>query len=153
MADEEVNEMDWKKEAADILRKYGHLRFSLDNIKERIRLLDKTLTQLSKTDLSERIWYQGKDTSVSDVRLSLLVSKAELKKVYDRTLKQVRQMEKVVEGLDENELKTLTRFYIEPTEGGVEQLMEELGCEKSKLYRIKDKALVSFVKGLYDIKE
>ena len=145
--------MDWKKEAAGILRKYGHLRFSLDNIKERIRLLEKTLTQLSKTDLSERIWYQGKDTSVGDVRLSLLVSKAELKKVYDRTLKQVRQMEKVVEGLDESELKTLTRFYIEPTEGGVEQLMEELGCEKSKLYRIKDKALVSFVKGLYDIKE
>ena len=53
--------------------------------------------------------------------------------------------------LDEREQKILNSFYIHRMPGYIDKLTEELFCEKSTIYRIKDEALYKFTIAMYGV--
>ena len=58
-------------------------------------------------------------------------------------------MEKALDALTAEERLVLERFYINPHKGSVDRLCEELGVERTAVYKRKDAARERFTKLLY----
>lgn len=142
--------MDWKKAAAEDLRRYKAQKESLDNIQERIAILEEQFTGVKGATL-DKVPSRGGGSNYEDKMINNIVERERLKLTYVVCSKLVRLIEKGLEGLSEKERRVLELFFISPARGNVERLMEELGYEKAQIYRIREDALYKFTIKMYGL--
>ena len=139
--------MNWKAEAVRDLKSYPQRKKSVDNIKERIKILDEQLTSLKGISSDEPV--MGGFSRQEERWLDNISERERLNFSLKIVQNLVDLTEKGLSVLDSRELEILKGFYIEQRQNRVEGLCHELHFEKSRLYQIKDEAIRKFTIAMY----
>ena len=119
-----------KEEAISRLRSYIPLGNAELNLRDQIIAMDK----YNSTDEERK-----SDPELEDMRGRMRICNARR-----------RSIERSLEALDTEERKVLDGFFIHPAkEGSAEDLMEELGMEKTQVYRLRTRALKKFAQNMF----
>lgn len=144
--------MDWKKAAADDLRRYPALIAAVENITDRQETLNNRLYSARTGTLSAAPTHGG-GSRYEDAILNATVEKDRLAYNKNDVKRELRRIERGLDVLSDDERRVLERFYIRRTKGFIDDLCVEFYCEKSEIYRRKDEALKRFTLALYGIIE
>ncbi|MBS6272606.1 MAG: hypothetical protein KH543_13765, partial [Clostridiaceae bacterium] len=149
---QEVEKLNWKKEAENDLRCYMKRKASLNNLRDQILTL--RLEQESiKACTADSEPVKGGGSKTEDRWIDNIVKTKRLSLAYSATRRIVALIEKGLDGITEVQKDFLTEFYIDRHDGHVERLMEKYHIETSQVYRIKDEALYYFTVTMYGIME
>lgn len=144
--------MNWKEEATDRLRQYDSLRQACSNIPQQLEQLHNRIYRSKSANLqpggSKGGYSRGDGALLND-----LVLQQELRGNLERSRSWVRMTEEALKILTGEERLILRRLYIYPESGSLERLCQELGVEKSSVYRRRDRALEKFTLALYGAPE
>ena len=126
--------MNWRDEAAQKLRRLDAMRHALDNLPREVdRLEQEAVGLLGSPDR--------------------LMGNLRRREVLGSQLRQTRSwvtsVERAMEVLSPEERLVLDRFYVYPRRGAADRLAEELGVERSQVYRKKDQALKLFTLAMF----
>ena len=140
--------MNWKQEAKDKLRKYDSMMMATILIPENIARLKSEYTAIksARTDGSP---ISGATSERENALINNIAERQELELALENAHAWVKMVNRALDVLSKEEQKILQRLYIYPLKGGVGQLSEELGVEKSSIYRRRDQALLKFTLALY----
>ncbi len=142
--------MDWKREAVNDLRAYSARCDALENMAERIRILnDKYKTARSAMGNTDTI--PSNSGNQSDMLVNNIAERERLKLNIKATSELVKLTRKGLDGLNEQQLEILNGFYIERYPGHIERLCEKYHLEQSRIYQLKDEALYKFTIAMYGI--
>jgi hypothetical protein len=136
----------------DDLKQYRQRKCGLVNMREKIQTLESEIRAMKGAD-TEKISVRGSAARVDDKLIDLIVERDQLKRNYIITDRNVKQVDRAMETLDEKEKKTLELFYIDRPHGHVNLVCELWGCEYAEAYRNKDDALKKLTVACYGIAE
>lgn len=139
--------MNWKAEATRDLKSYPQRKQAVDNLKERIEILEEQFVSLKGVSVGEPV--RGGLSKQEQKWLDNISERERLGFSLKIAEELIRLTEKGLEVLTGRERKVLEGFYINPQENHVDLLCEELHFEKSSLYRLKDDALRKFTIAMY----
>lgn len=144
--------MDWKREAADKLRKHEARKEAIRSIPEEIRMYEEAFNGIRSAS-ADSTPVAGGGSTREDMMLSNIVKREELKAALKQARRAVSIVDRGLATLSEEERLILDRFYIHPAKGNVERICADLGVEKASVYRRRDAALRNFTIALYGITE
>lgn len=144
--------MDWKREAADKLRKHEARKEAIRSIPEEIRMYEEAFNGIRSAS-ADSTPVAGGGSTREDMMLSNIVKREELKTALKQARRAVSIVDRGLATLTEEERLLLDRFYIHPAKGNVERVCTDLGIEKASVYRRRDAALQHFTIALYGITE
>ena len=147
----EVKILNWKKEAVNDLRTYPQRKESIENIRERIKVLEEQFTSLKGISTDTPV--MGGMSRQEEKMLDNISERERLSSSLKIAENLVKLTEKGLEVLNEREIRVIRGLYFEKSENNVERLCRQLNVEKSTLYRIKDTALAKFTRTLYGVVE
>jgi|GEM_PF-4522835 len=137
-----------KKMAIEVLKKYRYLEAAEENdAMEKNRECGKNKKIFESSRKKER---RGGDTPRDNTDVKEYAS-AEgepdfYRDVYNRIMQmRYRRAKRALEALTDKDRKILTSFYVERKNGFIFDLCDELSCERTTIYRMKDRALESFI--------
>ena len=139
--------MNWKTEAVKDLKSYPQRKESIENIKERIKILDEQFTSLRGVSTSEPV--MGGFSRLEEKMLDNISERERLGFSLKVAEALVELTEKGLETLDKKERAVLEGFYIHREDNHIDVLCEKLHFEKTRLYEIKDNALRKFTMAIY----
>ncbi len=139
--------MNWRKEAANDLRTYPERKAAIENIRERIEVLEEQFTSLKGISTDTPV--MGGMSRQEEKMLDNISEREKLSSSLKITEDLVKLTEKGLDVLDERERRVLEGFYFEKSGARIETLCEELHFEKSRLYQIRDSALRKFTIAMY----
>lgn len=139
--------MNYKDRLIPELKTLQSKREALKNIPEKIKILEMRYSALrsSRTDA------QPVSGGISRWENDLLCNIAErdaLKLDLEIVRREVALMERALQSLSETEQLVLDRAYINRRKNYIDQLCEELGYEKSQIYRIRETSLEGLARKL-----
>lgn len=144
--------MDFKREAIDKLKCYAIKKQSLQRTAEEIQRLEEEVSSL-RSALGNDMAVSGGDVSRDDGLVNNIALRSELAKAQHATQEWLNTVDAALMVLEEDELLVLSRMYMHPQKGFVEQLCEELHIEKTALYTKRNIALRRFTLALYGVTE
>lgn len=139
--------MNWKKEAVNDLRTYLQRKKAVENVRERIKILEEQFTSLK--GLSTDTPVKGGMSRQEEKMLDNISERECLAFSLKIAEELVGLTEKGLEVLEKRERQVLEGFYFEKTDNHVERLCERFHLEKTRLYEIKDGALRKFTIAMY----
>ena len=145
--------MNWKAEAVEKLRRYDAMCRARENLPLELRRLEQEYTAIG-AGMTDRIGTgNGNVRSREDWMLNNVMARQQLTWSLDQARSWTDLVERALSALSSNEQLILRRLYILPQSGALDQLCEELGMERSSVYRHRDKALSKFTLSLYGAQE
>lgn len=144
--------MNWKTEAEDKLKKYELMRLSVRSIPQEIERLELSAQSIRGAS-TDKTPVKGGGSRREEFLLNNLVLKNELKCRLRQSRIWVRTVSEALETLNPEEQLILQRLYIVPEKGAMDRLCAEFNCEKSQIYRIREKSLEKFTLALYGATE
>ena len=141
--------MNYKRDLIDELRALPHRKASIENLKERISILKMQLEAIRAASTDAEPVSGGGTNKREDAMINNLYEQMVRKNDLRVTEAQVKLLEENIAKLLPNERLVLERFYVIGEKNAVTRLMNDLGYEKSQIYRIKDKALANLARRLY----
>ena len=139
--------MNWKQETIDRLEKMEPMRQAMRSIPMELRRLDAEAENLRRSECSQtKVLTHSK---WEDRMLDNYVRRQELQWSYENTKRWLEVTQRALARLSKEQQMILKRLYVQPTAGAMEQLTEELGVERSTVYRWRDKALETFTLCMY----
>lgn len=144
--------MNWKTEATEKLRRYDAMCAANRNIPEELSRLEADACSIrsARTDATP---VKGGGNRREEALLNNIVHRQELQNRLKYTRQWLRTTNRALNALLPEEKLILSKLYIRPEMGAVEQLCSQLDMEKSNLYRKRDLALHNFTVALYGIAE
>lgn len=139
--------MNWKSEATRDLKTYPQRKESVENIKEKIRILDEQFKSLRGISAGEPV--MGGASKQEDKWLDNISERERLSFSLKIAEALVELTEKGLDVLDDRERQILEDFYMKRVENHVEKLCERFHLEKTRLYELKDCALKKFTIAMY----
>lgn len=139
--------MNWKTEAIKDLKNYPQRKKAIENLEERIEILDEQFVSIK--GISTSVPVMGGMSKQEEKWLENISERERLAFSLKIVKELVKLTEKGLGSLDERERKVIDGFYIEPFANRIEALCEELHFEKSRLYQIKDNAIRKFTIAMY----
>ena len=139
--------LNWRKEAANDLRTYPERKAAIENIRERIEVLEEQFTSLKGISTDTPV--MGGMSRQEEKMLDNISEREKLSSSLKITEDLVKLTEKGLEVLEKRERQVLEGFYFERSENNVERLCEKFHLEKTRLYEIKDIALRKFTIAMY----
>ena len=138
--------MNWKEEAAQRLMDYKPMRTSVTSLRRELKRLEMEATALR----SGTVQMGGRGGgSREDRQLNNLIRRQELDAALEHAVLWVKTTEYALSCLDNHEQELLDRIYIRGDWGNVTQLAQDLGMERSTVYRRRDEALRKFTVAMY----
>ena len=139
--------MNWKKEAANDLKNYPQRKNALDNIRNRIRLLEEQFTSVKGISTGTPV--MGGMSRQEEKMLNNISERECLEFSLKITKELVELTEKGLAVLNKREREVIEGFFFEKTDNNVERMCEKFHLEKTRLYEIKDIALRKFTIAMY----
>ena len=139
--------LNWKKEAVNDLRTYPQRKESIENIRERIAVLEEQFTSLHGVSADTPV--MGGMSRQEEKMLNNISEREKLTSSLKIAEDLVKLTEKGLAVLDKRERQVLEGFYFEKSDNNVERLCEKFHLEKTRLYEIKDIALRKFTIAMY----
>lgn len=140
--------MNWKLEAEEKLRKYELMLLSVQNIPEELSRLEMSARSIRgpKTDKDP---VKGGGSRRENFLLNNLVLQGELRNRLRQSKIWVQTVSDALQTLEPEERLILQRLYMVPERGAIDRLCNELNCEKSQIYRMREKSLEKFTLAMY----
>ena len=134
--------MNWQAEALEMLRGYERMRMAERNLKLELRRLklEQGSIKALKTDGAGMTRNGGRN---EDRLLGILQRRQEVEQALERTRCWIRATDGALSVLEKEEQLILRWFYIKGGCGTAARLCDQLGVEKSSVYRKRDRALAS----------
>lgn len=140
--------MNWKNEAIDRLTRYSAMVQAVENIPKEITRLERSIQELRGCS-PERISGAKNPGPRDDVMIGNIIKRQELCDSYENAKIWVDTTDQALSVLNNEEKTILTRMYVDPERGVVNQLCLAFGVEQSSIYRKRDQALYRFTMALY----
>lgn len=144
--------MNWKTEAVEKLRRY-------ENMCRAVKSLSMELQRLEAESeaLRSGAWVcVGGNANVrkqEDRMLDNMLLRKELTWALDQAYCWINLVDNALAGLSREEQTILRRMYMASADAAMDRLCNELGMERSSIYRHRDKALEKFTRCLYGSQE
>lgn len=137
--------MNYKDYVIPKLRDLNKKRFAVTNLQEQISALKIEFSALraARTDGDP---VSGGTNRREEMMLNNICERDYLRSCLQVTRMEIHTVEAALEKMDENERFVLDRFYIDRRADYVGEISERLHVERSRVYQIKDRALVNFTK-------
>lgn len=143
--------MDWKTEAIEKLKDYRAKKESLSQTNAELARLNQEMMGI-KSSLGTEVRID-KSYSFDDRLINIIARKEELKFAQENTIRWLEIIDNALSALNEEERLILHRFYIDRDKNSIERLCEELYLERSRVYKLKDRAIRHFTLVLYGVLE
>ena len=140
--------MNWKTEAMDRLKAYTCRRSAVQSLELLAKELEMEVYSPPAASLKAPI---RTDNVFEDRRLDRLVTLQMVRERRDQNRLWLEAMDNALGALENEEKLVLYRFFIQPEKGAVDRLCQELGLERSGVYRLRDKGLERFTLSLFGI--
>lgn len=137
--------MNWKEEATQRLADYKTMRVSLNSMRRELKRLEMEATALR----SGTVQLGSGSGRREDRQLNNLIRRQELENAFEQAVLWVTTTEQALSCLPPQDKEMLVRIYIEGDWGNATKLAQDLGMERSTVYRKKDEALRKFTVALY----
>ena len=144
--------MNCLKEAEHKLRDYSARKNAVISTAEQIEMLEKKSTGV-RSAVTDATPVRGGGNHREDAMLHNIAMRAELQIAHDRTVEWVRNVERALAVLNDEERLVLDRFFIHRQKGCAERLMEELHLEQTQVYARRAAALRHFTIAMYGVTE
>ena len=144
--------MNWKVEAMEKLRRYDAMCRARENLPLEMKRLEAEYTAIS-SGMTDRIGGGTNVRSREDRMLNNVMARQQIAWLLDQARSWTDLVDRALSALSSEEQRILRQLYILPQSGALEQLVEELGMERSSVYRHRDKALSKFTLNLYGAQE
>ncbi|MBU3185644.1 DUF1492 domain-containing protein [Clostridium estertheticum] len=141
--------MNYIEEAEEYLTNYDNLKISLENLRMDVIELDETFKSIKAINYSGMPHGSGAGEP-SDAILNKMFQRDQKKVMYDETLNVITRMEKIFANLQEADMKILRLWYIDGYR--CEQLIKDLNCSESTIFRNKRKAIRVLAIQLFGLK-
>ncbi|MBU3171368.1 DUF1492 domain-containing protein [Clostridium estertheticum] len=141
--------MNYIEEAEEYLTNYDNLKISLENLRMDVIELDETFKSIKAINYSGMPHGAGAGEP-SDAILNKMFQRDQKKVMYDETLNVITRMEKIFDNLQEADMKILRLWYIDGYR--CEQLIKDLNCSESTIFRNKRKAIRVLAIQLFGLK-
>lgn len=140
--------MNWKAEAKEKLQRYDAIRIATLNIPQEIKRLeiDAQSIRSARTDGTP---VRGGGSKREEAMLNNIIHRQELERTLQQALFWLKNTDRALTALTDEETQILRRLYIYPEQGAVNRLAEELGIDTSVVYRRGEKALKQFTLAYY----
>lgn len=138
----------WKNWAVNELQSYEARKQALENIPERIRDIEERMNGIRSTG-SDSAAVRGGGSGREDMYINCICQKAELEKNLKNAQSDVRQIERALSVLSEDNRMILHRFYVYREKGAARRLANDLGIDEKSVYRRKDAALQQFTLAMF----
>lgn len=142
--------MNWKTEAMDKLRQYRASCSAQRALAIQIKDIEADLCAPPAARPESRY---KECLDYEDRRLNKLVFLELLRQRQRQNDAWLAAVDTALGELNREEKQVLHRLYIDPQKGAVEGLCQELGMERSSIYRTRDKALETFTLSLFGISQ
>lgn len=139
--------MNWKAEAARDLKTYPQRKAAVQNIKEKIKILEEQMVSLKGISADEPV--MGGLSKQEEKLLDNITERERLSFSLKIAEELINLTEKGLTTLEERERQVLEGFYMQRVVNHVEALCEKMHIEKTRLYEIKDNALRKFTIAMY----
>lgn len=140
--------MNWKSEAIDRLNRYPIMVQAMENIPKELDRLERSIQELRGCDPTKN--FSAKNPGpMDDILIGNIIKRQELFGCYENARIWVDTTKSALSALDDEERTVLTKMYVNPEKGVVNQLCMALGVEQSSIYRKRDQALLRFTIALY----
>lgn len=140
--------MNWKEEAVQRLSDYRLMRNSVNSIRREIKRLEMEAVSMGSPAMNKLRPVSG-SSQADDRMLNNLVRRQELADSMEQAELWVSATDQALSCLDPQEKLLLDRMFIRADWGNVTDIAQELGLERSTVYRRKDEALRKFTIALY----
>ena len=144
--------MNWKTEAMEKLRRYEDMRRAVKSLTMELQRLEaeyKALGSGSWTHVGGNTNARGHE----DRMLDNMLLRKELTWALDQAFCWINLVDNALAGLSREEQTILRQMYMVSEGMGMDRLCDELGMERSSIYRHRDKALEKFTRCLYGSQE
>ena len=148
-----MHHIDWKAMAIEALQAYPARKASLDSLPMEIRMLEERMTAPRGSASSDATPVKEGGNRYEDRLLTDIAKKEEMKRALARAKIEAARVEEALEKLTEEQRLLLDRFYMHRTQDYMDRLCDELGYEKSQVYKRKDDALYYFTLRMYGVIE
>lgn len=143
--------MNWRKEAANDLRELRFLENYVKNYPDMMETLNARMMRVHSGKDDAVPVSGGGGTQTEDDWLECIVKKERLSWQCSERKMKIFRIKEALALLEPKERRALELFYIDRPRNHVDRLCEELGYEKSQVYRLKDGALRNFTIALYGV--
>ena len=144
--------MRWTDSAIHDLRSYNIFKRSIENLKERIAILDIKINSCRTSKMSQTPPNHGSGgRSGEDALIDAIVEKENVQMGLEVEERKLALIDRGLAALTDEERYVLTMFYISRPKNHVEIMCRKLHIEKATLYRLKDSALRQFTLEEYGI--
>lgn len=140
--------MNWKNEAIERLTRYSAMAQAVENIPKEITRLERSIQELRGCDPAKAPSAKNPGPR-DDVLIGNIIKRQELSDSYENARIWVETTRQALSVLNAEEKTILTKMYVTPERGVVDQLCLALGVEQSSVYRRRDQALYRFTMALY----
>ena len=139
----------WQRLTRELLREINLKRQALSNIQERLSYLKDEMERVKGPVLNTTPVQGGALNKEEERRLNNMALRAELSENAKALEREIENFDKAWQCLTELERIVLTVFFVEPQRDCVKRLSDQLGCEKSKIYYLRNDALYKMTLCLY----
>lgn len=140
----------WQQNAINDLREYPALEQSLQNIPEEIRQLEGRVLSLKSVGY-DKTPVMGGGSGREEALIEYIDRKERLRINLEIARQKVERIDRGLGALDQRERLVLQRFYVRREYGYLDRLCEELGYERTHVYRLKDQALMKFTLSMFGV--
>lgn len=148
-----MTHIDWKTIAIEALKAYPARKAAIASMPEEIRMLDERMTAPRGGASADSIPVREGGNRYEDRLLTDIAKKAEMEKALGRAKIETARVEEALGKLTDEQRLLLDRFYMNRTKDYIDRLCDELGYERSQVYKKKDDALYEFTLRMYGVIE
>ena len=139
--------MSWKKDAQERLNRYEAFCMAYRNIPLEIKRLEMEI-QSARTVKFDHVSGEGIGRG-EDRLLNNIALRKRLQWSFEQTKRWLDVTNHALEALNRDDRKLLQRVHVNQEQESVERISEELGVERSSVYRRLDRILGKFALALY----
>ena len=140
--------MNWKNEAIERLTRYSAMSQAVENIPKEITRLERSIQEL-RGHRPDQLPGAKTPGPRDDALIGSIIKRQELSDSYENAKIWVDTTDQAMSVLNQEEKTILTKMYVTPEKGVVNQLCFTFGVEQSSIYRKRDQALYRFTMALY----
>lgn len=140
--------MNWKNEAIERLTRYSAMSQAVENIPKEITRLERSIQEL-RGHRPDQLPGAKTPGPQDDALIGSIIKRQELSDSYENAKIWVDTTDQAMSVLNQEEKTILTKMYVTPEKGVVNQLCLTFGVEQSSIYRKRDQALYRFTMALY----
>lgn len=140
--------MNYKKWLIEDLQQLDRCRFSIVQMTEELQTLEAEFSAIKATNYDKQPGGSG-DNIQEEKLLTSIAKRDELRSNLKYTKRKVADMERLLSQLPTDERRVVERMFIGKEKYAGDNLAEELDCDTTTVYRIKNRALLHLAQMRY----